>query len=209
MTPSVERLCLAAGLEALGAMLEADMAARRFVALSAKHLEAWLAADLSRLDLPAVQIEGIPLAEAVLDDLWLVTAVGIDGEGTQHPHARVAGATEDAAVVQAPLDDLVKRGLDPSVPRLFLIDRAKALSTAIRRTFGRDPPVQRCQVHKARNILDRPPKPLQASTRRVLRQAWERDDAERAETLLCTLARTLRREALGLAGRPWRGATRS
>jgi hypothetical protein len=209
MTARFERLCLAAGLEALGGMLEADVAARRFVALSAKHLEAWLAADLSRLDLPAVQIEGIPLAEDVLEDVRLVAAVGIDGAGTQHPCVMVVGATEDAAVVRALLDDLAKRGLDPSVPRLFIIDGAKALSTAIRRTFGRDMPVQRCQVHKARNILDRPPKPLQASTRRVLRQAWERDDAERAETLLCTLARTLRREALGLAGRPWRGATRS
>jgi hypothetical protein len=209
MTPRFERLCLAAGLEALGGMLEADAAARRFVALLAERREAWLAAHLSRLDLPAVQIEGTPLAEDMLDDLWLVAAVGIDGEGTQHPRARVVGATEDAAVVRALLDDLVKRGLDPSVPRLFIIDGAKALSKAIRRTFGRDMPVQRCQVHKVRNILDRPPKPLHASTRRVLRQAWERDDAERAETLLCTLARTLRREALGLAGRLCGGATRS
>jgi hypothetical protein len=209
MTPSFERLCLAAGLEALGGMLEADVAARRFVALSAKHLEAWLAADLSRLDLPAVQIEGIPLAEDVLEDVRLVAAVGIDGAGTQHPCVMVVGATEDAAVVRALLDDLAKRGLDPSVPRLFIIDGAKALSTAIRRTFGRHPPVQRCQVHKARNIHDRPAKPLHASTRRVLRQARERDDAERAATLLCTLARTLRREALGLAGRPCRGSTRS
>jgi transposase-like protein len=185
------------------------VAARRFVALSAKHLEAWLAADLSRLDLPAVQIEGIPLAEDMLEDVRLVAAVGIDGAGTQHPRARVVGATEDAAVVRALLDDLVKRGLDPSLPRLFLIDRAKALSTAIRRTFGRDPSIRRCQVHKVRNILDRPPKPLHASTRRALRPARERDDAERAETLLCTLARTLRREALGLAGRLCGGSTRS
>jgi hypothetical protein len=40
MTARFERLCLAAGLEALGGMLEAHVAARRFVALSAKHLEA-------------------------------------------------------------------------------------------------------------------------------------------------------------------------
>jgi hypothetical protein len=102
-------------------------------------------------------------------------------------------------VVQALLDDLVKRGLDPSVPRLFLIDRAEALSMAIRRIFGRDTPIQRCPVHKARNILNRLPQPLHASTRRALRQAWDRDDAERAETLLCTLARTLQRGR----GRGW------
>jgi transposase-like protein len=68
------------------------------------------------------------------------------------------------------------------------------------RTFGRDTPIQRCQVHKARNIIDRLPKHLHASTRRALRQAWELDDAEKAEKLLRFLARTLEREAPGVAG---------
>jgi len=126
--------------------------------------------------------------------------VSIDGEGTKHPLGLVEGATENAAVVQALLDDLVRRGLDPAVPRLFIIDGAKALSKAIRRTFGRDTPIQRCQVHKARNIVDRLPKHLHASTRRALRQAWELDDAAKAETLLRNLARTLEREAPGVAG---------
>jgi putative transposase len=39
--------------------------------------------------------------------------------------------------------------------RLFIIDSAK--SKAIRRTFGRNTPIQRCQVHKARNIAERLP----------------------------------------------------
>jgi transposase-like protein len=179
-----------------GSGVSKSAASRRFVALSAERLAAWLAADLSGRDLLAVQIDGIHLAE----ELLLVAAVGIDGEGTKHPLGLVEGATENAAVVQALLDDLVKRGLDPSVPRLFIIDGAKALSKAIRRTFGRDTPIQRCQVHKARNIVDRLPKHLHASTRRVLRQAWELDDAEKAEKLLRNLARTLEREAPGVAG---------
>jgi len=179
-----------------GAGVSKSAASRRFVALSAEGLAAWLARDLSGLDLLAVQIDGIHLAE----ELLLVAAVGIDGEGTKHPLGLVEGATENAAVVQALLDDLVKRGLDPSVPRLFIIDGAKALSKAIRRTFGRDTPIQRCQVHKARNIVDRLPKHLHASTRRALRQAWELDDAEKAEKLLRNLARTLEREAPGVAG---------
>jgi hypothetical protein len=44
---------------------------------------------------------------------------------------------------------LVERGLDPAIPRLFIIDGAKALSKAIRRTFGRHTPIQRCQIHIA------------------------------------------------------------
>jgi len=179
-----------------GSGVSKSAASRRFVALSTERMEAWLAQDLSALDLLAIQIDGIHLAE----ELLLVAAVGIDAEGTKHPLGVVEGATENTAVVQALLDDLVKRGLDPSVPRLFIIDGAKALSKAIRRTFGRKTPIQRCQVHKARNIVDRLPKHLHASTRRALRQAWELDDAEKAEKLLRNLARSLEREAPGVAG---------
>jgi len=46
------------------------------------------------------------------------------------------GATEHSAVVQALIDDLIERGLDPAVPRLFIIDGSKALAKAIRRSFG-------------------------------------------------------------------------
>ena len=179
-----------------GSGVSKSAASRRFVALSTERMAAWLAADLSGLDLLAVQIDGIHLAE----DLLLVAAVGIDGEGAKHPLGLVEGATENAAVVQALLDDLVQRGLDPAVPRLFIIDGSKALSKAIRRTFGRDTPIQRCQVHKARNIVDRLPKHLHAPVRRALRQAWELDDAGKAETLLRNLARKLEREAPGVAG---------
>jgi transposase-like protein len=128
-----------------GSGVSKSAASRRFVALSAERLTAWLDADLSRLDLLAVQIDGIHLAEDLLEDLPLVAAVGIDGEGRKLSLGLIEGATENAAVVQALLDDLVKRGLAPSVPRLFLIDGAKALSKAIRRSFGRDTPIQRCR----------------------------------------------------------------
>jgi hypothetical protein len=52
-----------------------------------------------------------------------------------------------------------------ALPRLFIIDGAKALSKAIRRTFGRTAAIQRCQVHKARNIMERLPKPAAGSSR--------------------------------------------
>jgi putative transposase len=52
-------------------------------------------------------------------------------------------------VVQALIDNLIERGLDPTIRRLFIIDGAKALSKVIRRTFGAHRPIQRCQIHKA------------------------------------------------------------
>ena len=92
-----------------------------------------MAADLSNLDLLIIQIDGIHIDE----DLMLLAAVGIDGNGEKHPLGVIEGATENTAVVQALLDNLVGRGLEAAVCRLFIIDGAKALSKAIRNTFGR------------------------------------------------------------------------
>jgi len=168
---------------------------RRFVELSAERMAEWMASDLSKLDLLAIQIDGLHFE----DELILVAAVGIDADGTKHPLSVIEGATENAATVQALLDNLVGRGLDPAVCRLFIVDGAKALTKAIRQTFGRHAPIQRCQVHKARNILERLPKHLHGSVRKVLRQAWELDDAETAKRLIENLARRLERDAPGVA----------
>src|SRR6266850_4709153 len=170
-------------------------ASRRFVAVSAERMAEWMASDLSRLDLLVIQIDGLHIG----NDLVLVAALGIDGDGNKHPLGLIEGATENAAVVQALIDNLIERGLDPKVCRLFIIDGAKALTKAIRKTFGRHTPIQRCQVHKARNVVERLPKPLHASVRKTLRQAWELDAADKAERLLRNLARRLEPEARGVA----------
>jgi hypothetical protein len=170
-------------------------ASRRFVALSSERMAEWMASDLSKLDLLIIQIDGLHIG----NDLVLVAALGIDGNGQKHPLGLVEGATENTAVVQALIDNLVERGLDPTVCRLFIVDGAKALSKVIRRTFGAHTPIQRCQIHKARNVIERLPKPLHASVRRALRQAWELDDADKAERLLRNLARRLDQEAPGVA----------
>jgi transposase-like protein len=170
-------------------------ASRRFVALSAERMAEWMASDLSKLELLVIQIDGLHVG----NDLVLVAALGIDGDGNKHPLGIVEGATENAAVVQALIDNLIDRGLDPKVCRLFIVDGAKALTKAIRATFGRQTPIQRCQIHKARNVVERLPKPLHASVRKTLRQAWELDDADKAERLLRNLARRLEPEARGVA----------
>jgi hypothetical protein len=90
-------------------------ASRRFVALSADRLAEWMASDLSKLDLLVIQIDGLHIG----NDLVLVAALGIDADGRKHPLALVEGATENAAVVQALVDNLIERGLDPKVCRLF------------------------------------------------------------------------------------------
>src|SRR5437870_8714727 len=178
-----------------GSGVSKSAASRHFVALSAARMREWMASDLCKLDLLVVQIDGIHMT----GDLVLVAAVGIDGNGVKHPLGLIEGATENAAVAQALIDNLIARGLDPAVPRLFIIDGSKALSKAIRRSFGRAALIQRCQIHKARNIMERLPKPMHAAVRRVLRQAWELDDAEKAEKLIRNLAQRLKRDAPGVS----------
>lgn len=167
-----------------GSGLTKSAASRRFVALSSEKLDAFMNADLSALDLLVIQIDGLHVST----DLVLLAAIGIDANGDKHPLALVEGATENTATIQALLDNLVERGLDPGVARLFIVDGAKALSKAIRATFGKTVAIQRCQIHKARNIMDRLPKELHATTRRALRQAWELDDADKAEKMIRAVA---------------------
>jgi transposase-like protein len=178
-----------------GSGLSKSAASRRFVALSAARLKDWMAQDLSGLGLLVIQIDGIHMD----DDMTLVAALGVDVNGDKHPLGLAEGATENAATVQALIDNLIERGLDPAFPRLFIIDGSKALSKAIRAAFGRDVAIQRCQIHKARNIMDRLPKSMHASVRRVLRQAWEMQDASKAEKLLRNLARRLERDWQGVS----------
>ena len=121
-------------------------------------MKAWLASDLSELDLLVIQIDGLHVGDHVL-----MAAIGVDGNGDKHVLAVVEGATENTVVVQALIDNLLARGLDPTLPRLFIVDGAKALSKAIRNTFGVAAAIQRCQVHKGRNIIERLPQHLHAS----------------------------------------------
>lgn len=125
-----------------------------------------------------------------LADEILLAAVGVDGNGDKHPLGVMEGASDNAAVGQALIDNLVGRGA--STP-------SSAALKAIRASLGRNTPIQRCQVHKARNIIERLPQSLHASVRRALRQALELDDADKAEKLIRNLARRLGSEAPGVS----------
>ena len=110
-----------------GAGLSRSAASRRFKVLTEERMAEWMSSDLSELDLLVIQIDGMHIS----DNLLMIGALGIDKKGVKHALGVVEGATENAATVQALLDNLVERGLDPQVPRLFIVDGAKALSKAI------------------------------------------------------------------------------
>ena len=73
--------------------------------------------------------------------------------GTPHSGAVGQGASENAVVVSALLGDLAERGVDFSAPRLYVLDGAKALVKAVREQAGHEALIQRCQLHKRRNVV--------------------------------------------------------
>ena len=179
----------------IGSGLSKSTVSRRFKALTEARLAEWMASDLSQFDLLVIRIDGLHMT----DKLLMIGVAGIDVEGHKHSLGVIEGVTENTATVQALADNLIERGLDPEVCRLFIVDGAKALTRAIRKTFGADIPIQRCQVHKARNITDRIDPKLHASVRHALKQAWKLDGADKAERLLRNLARRLELEAPGVS----------
>jgi len=111
----------------------------------------------------------------------IIVGLGIDKEGRKHVLGLWEGATENAAVVKGLLEDLVARGLEPQRKLLIVMDGSKALRRAVQQVFGDNAVVQRCRVHKQRNVLEHLPKEKQGQAAWRLRAAWNKPDVKTAE----------------------------
>ena len=159
---------------------------RRFVAQTQAQLDAWRATPLDALDLVGLLIDGVHVGGH-----GIVVARGIDTMGAKHPLGRWEGATENATVCQGLLTNLGSRGLRTDRSLLVIVDGAKALDTAVTQTFGRAALVQRCQVHKGRNILEHLPEAQRPWVKAVLTRAYTNSHVKTAKRLLQDLARRL------------------
>jgi putative transposase len=162
---------------------------RAFIRRARTALQELLARRLDRLELVALLIDGIELAERCH-----VVALGITLDGTKIPLGLWEGSTENTTTVTALLADLRERGLGLDQPLLCVIDGAKALSKAIRTVIGNHTPIQRCVVHKTRNVCDYLPKDQRPWVRAKLRAAWAEEDHQKALAALKALARALDHE---------------
>jgi putative transposase len=197
-----------AGLEPVGSEVaqvakatSRSAVSRRFVAMTERALAELMHADLSGLDLVALMIDGVHFA-----DHLCVVALGITSDGTKVPLGIVEGSTENATVVRALLADLRDRGLDVSRPVLVVIDGAKALAAAVREVFDR-PAVQRCQLHKIRNVEGHLPKTMAATVAKKMRAAYRDPDWLHAEATLEALAGSLEKAHPGAAASLREGLT--
>jgi putative transposase len=166
---------------------------RRFVARTEHALAELLAADLSGLDLVVLMVDGVRVA-----DHCCVVALGVTIDGTKIPLALAEGATENTSVVTEVLAGLRDRGLDTTRPILVVIDGAKALRRAVLDVFDH-PVIQRCQLHKLRNVTDRLPDAAASTVAKRMRAAYRNPDPLVAQADLEALARELDRSHPGAA----------
>ncbi len=97
------------------------------------------------------------------------------------------------------MEDLIRRGLPVERARLFVIDGAKGLRKAVQRVFGSWALVQRCQVHKLRNVLEHLPSGKRTWVRAAIRRAWAESSAPAAKAKLRELATQLENDHPGAA----------
>lgn len=83
----------------------------------------------------------------------LIVALGVNNDGVKTVLGMRQGASENAVVVAALLGDLAQRGIDFSEPRLYVLDGARVLVKAVREHAGEEALIQRCQLHKRRNVV--------------------------------------------------------
>ncbi len=121
----------------------------------------------------------------------MVAALGIAQDGRKTILGIRQGATEDATVVSELLSDLVSRGLDFSEPRLYVLDGGKALAAAVKKHAGESAAIQRCQVHKRRNVLDHLTDEQKPAVAKKLNAAYALEDYAAAKQALNLLHREL------------------
>ena len=181
----------ARSLEPLGADVPSrgtskSAVSRRFVAKTQAQFETWQAAPLEDLDLVGLLLDGVHVGEHCL-----IVALGVAADGHKHALGIWEGSTENAAVCQSLLSNLQNRGLRTDRSLLVLLDGSTALRKAVRDTFGAVALMQRCQIHKLRNILDHLPDRQRPWVKAIVQRAYRGTDVATATRLLQDLARRL------------------
>ncbi len=159
---------------------------RQFIKESAQALAKLMVRDFSDTDFVAIYVDGIIVARH-----HLIAAIGVDSTGAKHVLGVVSGSSENAKVVKDLLGSLAERGVDMNLARLWVIDGSKALRSGIEQICGKAAHVQRCRIHKIRNVAERLPKAKAAQTRWVMSQAFK-GDAEAGVQKLRTHAKHLK-----------------
>ena len=160
------------GIEARAKSLSKSAVSRRFVKATERAMAELMARSLADLDVAVLMIDGLEVAGSCV-----VVALVITTDGTKVPVGLWLGDTENKTVVTALLADLVARELNVEGGVLCVIDGAKALAAGIKKVFGDQAVVQRCTLHKRRNVAGHLPKELAGSIDKRLGLVFAQPDA--------------------------------
>ncbi len=166
--------------------LEKSAVSEHFIEASREKLQAMMERRLDKLRLCALLIDATPF-----EGQQMVAALGIAQDGRKMILGIRQGATENATVVGELLGDLVSRGLDFTEPRLYVLDGGKALTAAVKKHAGESAAIQRCQVHKRRNVLDHLTDEHKPAVAKRLHAAYALEDYTAAKQALNALHREL------------------
>lgn len=166
--------------------LEKSAVSEHFIEASRAKLKAMMESRLDKTRLCALLVDATPF-----EGQQMVAALGIAQDGRKMILGIRQGATENATVVGELLGDLVNRGLDFTEPRLYVLDGGKALTAAVKKYAGESAAIQRCQVHKRRNVLDHLTDEQKPGVAKRLNAAYALEDYSAAKQALNGLHREL------------------
>jgi putative transposase len=166
--------------------LEKSAVSEHFIEASRAKLKQLMERRLDKKKFCALLVDATPF-----EGQQMVAALGIGYDGTKTILGIWQGATENATVVGELLGDLMNRGLDFTVPRLYVLDGGKALHAAVKKYAGESAPIQRCQVHKRRNVLDHVTDENKPLVAKKLNEAYAMEDYAAARQALDGLHREL------------------
>ena len=164
--------------------LEKSAVSEHFIEASREKLKDMMERRLEKTRICALLIDATPF-----QGQQMVAALGISEDGRKTILGLRQGATENATVVGELLGDLLNRGLDFTAPRLYVLDGGKALTAAVKKYAGESGAIQRCQVHKRRNVLDHLIDDQKPGVAKKLNAAYALEDYGAAQQALNALHR--------------------
>lgn len=162
--------------------LEKSTTSDHFIETSRLKLE-----QLQKRSYREVRLSVIIIDGTIFKGEHLLVAIGVDPTGRKLVLGLRQGSTENAAVVRDLLGDLMERGVDFTVPRLYIVDGSKAIRSAIRSYAGDAAFVQRCQVHKIRNVAEYLPEAQRHAVKFRMRAAYLSNEAVDARNAILKL----------------------
>jgi putative transposase len=183
---------LPAGMDSIA--VKKSSVSRRFIKATQGAVEAFLTRSLKDLEFPVLMIDGKHVG-----DHLLLFVLGFDQSGQKQVLGVWEGSTESYEVCKSLLRDLIERGLVVEQPRLIVIDGGKGIHKAVSQVFGQFAVIQRCQVHKLRNVLEHLPEKRRAWVKVSMVQAWKLEDKKKAWARFQQLIQSLQEDHPGAA----------